>query len=235
MADITNVTRKYYEINSSTGAITPSSWEAPAKNIRFLAGYANNNNNFVGVIKFVLPKAAKSITFNFVNSSYARSEKQNLRFKFVTSEDESLIDSINTAFQSGSNVVGDSSVTTTSAYGTNGDTGTESFSGKFKIYKNGYAKTAVTFNKTLRAGTHYIYIWSDDYSVKYNFMDVLWQDTSNTYSFTASYEESESAGAYVYIDNGTSFDAYEIWIDNGSKWEQYIAYIDNGTSWDECG
>lgn len=35
----------------------------------------------------------------------------------------------------------------------------------------------------------------------------------------------------VYIDNGTSFDAYTIWIDNGSSWDQYIAYIDDGTQW----
>lgn len=39
----------------------------------------------------------------------------------------------------------------------------------------------------------------------------------------------------VYIDNGTSFDAYQVFIDNGTDWEQYIPYIDNGTDWDVCG
>ena len=38
----------------------------------------------------------------------------------------------------------------------------------------------------------------------------------------------------AHIDNGSSFDAYEIYIDNGSSWDRYIAYIDNGSSWDEC-
>lgn len=39
----------------------------------------------------------------------------------------------------------------------------------------------------------------------------------------------------IYIDNGTSFEAYEIYIDNGTSWDKYVAYIDNGTSWDQCG
>ncbi len=38
----------------------------------------------------------------------------------------------------------------------------------------------------------------------------------------------------IYIDNGTSFDAYQIWIDNGSGWDLYEAYIDNGSGWDKC-
>jgi len=38
----------------------------------------------------------------------------------------------------------------------------------------------------------------------------------------------------VYIDNGSSFDTYEVYIDNGSSWDRYEAYIDNGSSWDKC-
>lgn len=40
---------------------------------------------------------------------------------------------------------------------------------------------------------------------------------------------------YIYIDNGSGFDAYQCYIDNGSSWERYIPYIDNGSSWDKCG
>ncbi len=36
----------------------------------------------------------------------------------------------------------------------------------------------------------------------------------------------------VYIDNGTTLEAYQIFIDNGSSWDQYIPYIDNGSGWD---
>ena len=38
----------------------------------------------------------------------------------------------------------------------------------------------------------------------------------------------------VYIDNGSTFEAYQVFIDNGSSWDQYIPYIDNGSGWDEC-
>ena len=38
----------------------------------------------------------------------------------------------------------------------------------------------------------------------------------------------------VYIDNGTTVEAYLIYIDNGSSWDQYIPYIDNGSGWDIC-
>lgn len=36
----------------------------------------------------------------------------------------------------------------------------------------------------------------------------------------------------VYIDNGSSLEAYQCYIDNGSSWDLYAPYIDNGSSWD---
>ena len=41
-------------------------------------------------------------------------------------------------------------------------------------------------------------------------------------------------GGLVYIDNGTTFVAYQVYIDNGTSWDLYIPYIDNGSSWDMC-
>lgn len=38
----------------------------------------------------------------------------------------------------------------------------------------------------------------------------------------------------VYIDNGTTVEAYLVFIDNGTNWEQYVPCIDNGSSWDIC-
>jgi hypothetical protein len=38
----------------------------------------------------------------------------------------------------------------------------------------------------------------------------------------------------IYIDNGASFDAYQIFIDNGTSLDEYIPYIDNGTDFDIC-
>lgn len=46
---------------------------------------------------------------------------------------------------------------------------------------------------------------------------------------------SGSYGGYIYIDNGSSFDKYEVYIDNGSSWDKYIPYIDNGSSWEQYG
>lgn len=40
---------------------------------------------------------------------------------------------------------------------------------------------------------------------------------------------------YIYIDNGSGFDCYQVYIDNGTSWDLYMPYIDNGTSWDICG
>lgn len=39
------------------------------------------------------------------------------------------------------------------------------------------------------------------------------------------------ASGLVYIDNGSSFSAYEVYIDNGTSWSKYEPYIDRGTAW----
>ncbi len=56
--------------------------------------------------------------------------------------------------------------------------------------------------------------------------------------FNAVVQETISSGTYggyVYIDNGSSFDKYEVYIDNGSSWDRYTIHIDNGSSWDTYG
>ena len=235
MATIDTVHCKMY----SAGALY-SDWMAPSTNDTFIAGYSHASKNHIGVIRFVLSKPAGSITFNFTNTTGARTVNQFLRFKFTTNEDEALVQSIEDGFTSRNNIAGDT-IKTLSEWGTNASSGSKEYDGKFEIYKNSTsgAKTAVTFYKSFPAGTHYIYIWSDDFGtinspVQSNVMTVGWQNTSGAFPFSATYEEAFVSGV-VYIDNGTSFDAYEIWIDNGAKWERYVAYIDNGSSWDECG
>ena len=46
---------------------------------------------------------------------------------------------------------------------------------------------------------------------------------------------AEKISGVVYIDNGSSYDMYEIYIDNGTSWDQYEAYIDNGSSFELYG
>ena len=72
-------------------------------------------------------------------------------------------------------------------------------------------------------------------------------DSSFTISFTgrigyddSSYNRSMSGTAYtphinrglVYIDNGSSLQAYQCYRDNGSSWDLLLPYRDNGSSWD---
>lgn len=59
---------------------------------------------------------------------------------------------------------------------------------------------------------------------------VKWTAYTNTDTI-----ELTKIGGFIYIDNGTSFDMYEVYIDNGTSWDLYMPYIDNGTSWDICG
>lgn len=68
-----------------------------------------------------------------------------------------------------------------------------------------------------------------------------WAETADAKSgITGLYTPSKDITLYaiwdanglVYIDNGTSFDAYQVFIDNGSSWDQYMPYLDNGSGWD---
>lgn len=169
-----------------------------------LAGYAWGNMNYVACIKFTLPKPAKSLLFRFCNDTGGMSVVQHLRYKITTSEDASLINA-------------------TSA--TAGD-------GSFTMPYQDFSEGTLEIDRTMTAGTYYLYIWTDDSSVRSNVMRVRWYPSSNPYGFTASYEELESC---VYIFNGTDWEPHQIYIFNGAIWELYEAYIHNGTSWELYG
>lgn len=76
--------------------------------------------------------------------------------------------------------------------------------------------------------TYYLILWGDDtgdYSQDYCYIGPA-KDHTVSLDFNQG---------LVYIDNGTSWDAYEVYIDNGTSWDKYIPYIDDGTSWNLCG
>ena len=83
-------------------------------------------------------------------------------------------------------------------------------------------------NATIPAGTFYVYVMPA-VGTSYNTFSTWYSRSSGTYPATFTGEEIE---AVVYIDNGSSWDAYQCYIDNGTSWDLYIPYIDNGTSWD---
>ena len=111
-------------------------------------------------IKFELPTAAKSVTLKFCND-VGLVTKPIMRYKFTTSEDEAL-----------QNATSD----------TEGD-GIFTISNKVQ-----YGTTAVTIERVLTAGTHYMYIWTDDSSNASNYMVIRWH--TGTYGFSATYEGS---------------------------------------------
>ena len=179
-------------------------WATTDDGLKMTAGYKWSDSNWVMCIKFTLPTAAKSITLSFCNATGGITKNQAMRYKFTTSEDSSLVNAT-------SNVAGE---------------------GTFTINPGDYVRTTVTIKKTMTAGTHYMYIWTDNSSVTYNVMNTRWFGNSDGNGFYGSYEELEGC---VNIDNGVSIDAYECYIDNGSNWDKHTPYIDNGTSWDMCG
>ena len=183
-------------------------WVAPSAKLNLAAGYkwnadGNNAGNWVMCLKITIPTAAKSISLSFCNETNGITVKQNLRYKFTKSEDDSLVNAT-------SDVPGD---------------------GSFTINPGGFVRTTVTIEKILPAGTHYMYIWTDDSSVTSNVMWIRWYESGN-YNFYGSYEETE---CYVYIGNGTGWDPYELYIGNGTGWDLYEVYVGNGTGWDACG
>lgn len=96
------------------------------------------------------------------------------------------------------------------------------------------AKKSQTFSieteKVESNKTYYLFLWAFDS-----------EDTGvEIISATSDYYGGHSVSigynsGIIYIDNGSSFDAYQCYIDNGSSWDLCIPYIDNGSNWDICG
>lgn len=202
MADITQV----WATNYQDGSVYGASWVDTSAKQSMVAGYGYNYKNWVICIKFVLPTAAKSFTFNFHNHTGNSGQKAVMRYKITTSEDDSLVNA---------------------TASTTGD-------GTFTMNTGDYTFNSVTVTRHMSAGAYYMYIWTDKTTTfPNNWMRIRWYPNEyNAYGFYATYEESNN---FIYIDNGSSFDAYEIYIDNGTSWDLYQAYIDNGSGWDECG
>ena len=62
----------------------------------------------------------------------------------------------------------------------------------------------------------------------------LYRDSSTGKPTLSGSTTIEVSTGFVYIDNGSGYEAYMVYIDNGTSWDRYIPYIDNGTSWDMC-
>jgi hypothetical protein len=54
-------------------------------------------------------------------------------------------------------------------------------------------------------------------------------------SVTGTMNLTPVARSVVYIDNESTFEAYQVYVDNGTSWELYIPYIDDGSNWVQYG
>lgn len=160
--------------------------------------------NYVMCLRFEISKPMKSITLNF-NNAYDVGKLPTFNYKFTTAEDSSL----------------ENAKADTSGEGT--------ITANNKVQ---YGTNVFVIEKTLPAGTHYLYIWTavwDNNSNTYNYLGVRFY--GGNYGSSAFYEEMLSL---VYIANGSEVVAYEAYIDNGTGWDLFGANEDNGTSWDTC-
>lgn len=115
-------------------------------------------------------------------------------------------------------------ISTDASYYANAGASTTSYNGDVTVNNDGYGNLTFTgyANMVLVPNTTY-YLWIFPNTTKYGFYYL----TTNQ---QATVTTGGSAGV-VYIDNGSSWDAYQCYIDNGSSWDLYIPYIDNGSSW----
>ena len=174
----------------------------------------NANERHVYCLKFTTPSFNGTSTNISLGMSFSKAfaEKVNLRYALCTS------DAGYESYYYTDNAVSDSYQITS------GDKTMTSLTTEYKTYTFNISTDVLKPNTT-----YYFYLWGYNSAVAEGLM--LGINTIANHIITVTYE----INAVIYIDNGSSFDAYEIWIDNGSTWEQYAAYIDNGSSWDECG
>ena len=147
------------------------------------AGYKWAESNCVICIRLELPAAAKSITLSFCNGQGGYTGNKNLRYKITGNEDVSLENA-------------------TSAIPGDGD---------FTLTGGDWARNSVTIQQNLSAGTHYLYIWTNDSNKTGNVMWVQWI-TGGKYGFIGTYEE---------MDNFS-------WIKDGGEVKPYLAAIRTG-------
>lgn len=197
MADFSGIYAKNYQAGSVYGEDV---WREPS-GTTLIAGYKWTQKNWVICIKFILPTAAKSVTFSFCNQTNGVSTTAKLRYKFTTTEDPTL-------WNATSNIPGD---------------------GSFSVSPGNYVRTTLTIEKRLSAGTHYFYIWTDNSSVQNNVFRPRWY--SDNYGFYGSYEEqgglvyiddgATERATQVFIDTGTEVLQAFPYVDNGSEYVLY--------------
>lgn len=177
-------------------------WHPITDNVTVNVGYAYNGNNWVLCIRFTAPTPVSALVLHFcTHGSSANNIDTVMRYAFSSKEADAAY------------------VNATSA--TPGE-------GTITIEGGQHTVTDKTIKKTLSAGTHYLYIWTNkSTSSANNYQRIRWY-SGGDYNSYVQYEELQGA---VRIGDGSSYGTYQVNIGNGTSYDLYIPYIGNGTSW----
>ena len=209
MANLTDVYAKCYENGQAYDHPTWSEagegdWRVPGdENIVLIAGRWTDKN-YVTCIKFELPTPAKSVTFSFCNQPDGVTENAMLNYAIRSAEDASL-------HNAKGDTIGDGTVT---------------------IIPNGYVRNTLTFQKQMSAGTHYLYIWTSNYSIMYYVMRVRWRISGSDYDMWASYERVPS---YSLIKTAEGVKPHFSYIQTDRGPVLHMPYVYTADGWKPLG
>ena len=163
------------------------------ESVNLAAGYRWSSSNFVMCLKIELLAPAKSITFSFCNASGGMTKDSVMRYKITHAEDETLVNAT-------SDVQGD---------------------GSFTLKHGDRVRNTVTIQKNLMAGTHYLYIWTNNSNETYNVMYVRWEGTGD-YRFIGSYEP---LSGLIWIKDSVGVRPYNVYVKTASGPVLLMPYI----------
>lgn len=172
-------------------------------NVDLAVGYPwNGKNNWVLALKFTVSSVCESITISWCNAQSGYNENSaTLRYKLCTAENNSYINA-------------------TSA--TAGD-------GTFTLKGGRVARSTLTINKVLSAGTYYIYFWTNNSNAS-NWG--LIRRYSGSYGVTVEYAELQGA---VQIRVGGVWKSAIPKIYVSGTWKTAIPKVYTGGSWKVSG
>lgn len=173
--------------------------------LNIVAGYGyNNDQNWVGVVRFVLPTAVSGLTFSPVMNDGNTTSPSIIRYKIISGNEDHSYDNATSA--------------------TPGD-GVFDFSDH-----NDWTRLPVTINQFIPAGVTYLYMWTDKSIIEsdYNHAGFRLYPPSNTnYGVRIMYEELQGI-AYI----GTLKAIPEIY--HNGEWRQVIPEVYTNGNWKTC-
>ena len=165
------------------------------------AGSQFNGDNWVMCIKFTLPVAVSSLLFSFCNDTGGYQVSQNMRWKITSAEDVSL----------------QNATSETPGHGT------------FEVKPGAYVRSDLEIKKRYRAGTYYLYIWTNKTTATTsNAMKVRWYPNNDGNGFYATYER---LGSYSHIKDAVGVRPHGGYIQTAAGPVRHAPYVKTADGW----